>query len=447
MEMILPDATGDLDSLVREHIPEITGLKVDEVFRDMMPPLSQEEYAQLELDIVEHGCTDPIIIWDGYNIILDGHNRFRICTEHGIEFKTISLKFETREDAEIWIINRQMGRRSLTDSQKSYYRGKRYNIEKKDAHRPKKGGQSDHLKTSEKVAEDSKVSSKTVRRDANYAAAIDCLREDTGQDFVSKILTEEIKLTKGDVKKLAVKPNDERVELIDAIQNGAKNLSQAEAAVLKRSESESGYFERACSDIQFAAWSWNPRNQDAPRNTQAPQEGCEIKERLVWLDTDIFGDDFQEDERVEILRVIRESPQWIFTVHTELPERLEGRDLPANVWVGFIVDSQAKAESVPGTFSEVGAQIKFIVCDLHNESIVFNDLSWFNWMIIRNLSKTQPDWIRVESVLAQASAYSLWTHLMPNITVKPREYPRIQDQVTMSKITEVTSQELVREMA
>ncbi len=56
---------------------------------------------------------------------------------------------------------------SLTESQKSYLRGLRYNIEKKAAHRPEKGGQSDHLKTSEQIAEELKVSPRAVTATQN----------------------------------------------------------------------------------------------------------------------------------------------------------------------------------------------------------------------------------------------------------------------------------------
>jgi|LDZT01.1.fsa_nt_gi ParB-like chromosome segregation protein Spo0J len=435
MEVVTTITPGTPDTLVRESFQERPKLKVDDGFRGMIPPLSQEEFKQLERNIIEYGCTDPLIIWDGHDIILDGHNRYRICSDLGIDFETRSIKLETREDAEIWIINRQMGRRSLTESQKSYLRGLRYNIEKKAAHRPEKGGQSDHLKTSEQIAEELKVSPRTVRRDAEYAAAIDSLRDDAEPDFVAGILREEIKLNKGDVKKLAGKPVQEKKHLINVIQNGAKNLIQAEAAIRKRNASESGYFEQAGSDIEFAAWSWNPRNLDAPKNTQSPANGCEVKDRVVWIDADIFGDGFHDDETVEILRVIRESPQWIFMVHTDLPEKFKLSDWPANACVGCIVDSQEKARQFPGIFKKIEGPTRFVICDLHNESIAFDSLSGFNWIIIRNMSKIQPPWQRVESVLEQSLSDSLWIHLMPNITVRPREYPRLQDQTHQEVFT------------
>jgi len=121
-------------------------LKIDPEIQFLISSPSKEECDQLEKNILKDGCRDPIVIWDKHNIILDGHNRYNICTQNEIDYKLHPIVLETREDAINWIINNQLGRRNLTELQKSYLRGKRYNTEKKVAHRPEKGDQSDHLK-------------------------------------------------------------------------------------------------------------------------------------------------------------------------------------------------------------------------------------------------------------------------------------------------------------
>ncbi len=87
-------------------------IQIDEEFKNLIPPLQKAEYTQLEANIIEEGCRDPIVIWD--NIIIDGHNRYKICTDNNIKFKTQKVEFGSREDAEIWMINLQYGRRNLT---------------------------------------------------------------------------------------------------------------------------------------------------------------------------------------------------------------------------------------------------------------------------------------------------------------------------------------------
>jgi protein gp37 len=206
-------------------------------------------------------------------------------------------------------------------------------------------------------------------------------------------------------------------------------------------------FDKAGPEIEFAGWSWDPHKLDAPNNTEAPQDGSEIKRRLVYLNADIFEEGFSEDEMEKIVQVIRESPQWIFMVPTLELERLSEIDWPSNAWIGYVIDSQDSVKPVVEAFIEMNDTVKFVICDLHKESIAFDKLKGFNWIIIRNLSRFQPKWQRVESVLEQSLADSLWIYLMPNIKVRPMEYPRLREQNVGSQMQEGVSQELVKAAA
>ena len=56
-------------------------LKIDPEFEQKIPPLTDEEFALLEENILSDGeIRDPLVVWNGY--ILDGHNRFRIHKKH-----------------------------------------------------------------------------------------------------------------------------------------------------------------------------------------------------------------------------------------------------------------------------------------------------------------------------------------------------------------------------
>ena len=90
---------------------------VDPEFKALMPPLTEEEYQQLEQNILaKRKCHDTIVLWD--NTIIDGFNRFCICVEHGIEFEVKEMNFASRDDAKIWIIENQLGRRNLNAAQR-----------------------------------------------------------------------------------------------------------------------------------------------------------------------------------------------------------------------------------------------------------------------------------------------------------------------------------------
>ena len=88
-------------------------INIDEEFRSLIPPLTEAEYKILEESVLKEGCREPLTIWN--NIILDGHHRYKICTEHNIPFKTQEIELSSREEAKVWIINNQLGRRNIPD--------------------------------------------------------------------------------------------------------------------------------------------------------------------------------------------------------------------------------------------------------------------------------------------------------------------------------------------
>ncbi len=51
--------------------------------------------------------------------MLDGHNRYKICTENNRQFSTVNIKLDSLEHAKLWILQHQAGRRNLTDDQRA----------------------------------------------------------------------------------------------------------------------------------------------------------------------------------------------------------------------------------------------------------------------------------------------------------------------------------------
>lgn len=91
-------------------------LTVDSEFRDLIPPLNEEELKLLEESIVADGCESPLIVWNG--VIVDGHNRYAICRKHEIPFAIQEKDFSSRDDAMLWMLRNQLGRRNLNDYQR-----------------------------------------------------------------------------------------------------------------------------------------------------------------------------------------------------------------------------------------------------------------------------------------------------------------------------------------
>lgn len=86
-------------------------LKIDNEFKNLIPPLTKEEYKQLEENLINEGCRDSLVVWN--DVIIDGHNRHEICIKNIIPFSIKEMDFENRQQVIEWIIKNQFGRRNL----------------------------------------------------------------------------------------------------------------------------------------------------------------------------------------------------------------------------------------------------------------------------------------------------------------------------------------------
>ena len=87
----------------------------------------------------------------------------------------------------------------------SYFRGKLYNeLKQQGARNDLTSGQSGtKLETAERLSQELKASPRTIKRDAQYADAVDTLAEVVGDEVRPQLLTRESKLTKRKILELA----------------------------------------------------------------------------------------------------------------------------------------------------------------------------------------------------------------------------------------------------
>lgn len=195
-------------------------IQIDPEFQAMIPPLAEEERRQLEENLKKDGCRDPLVVWplpefetknyeggmvvvlwedaqfchetdkpfrvwrevdltegDWPCILIDGHNRYEICTRLGIDFEITEIEFDNREEAADWIDANQLGRRNLSPEQMSLLRGRRYNRTKKShgGEREARGQNAPLLSTAQKLAEQHGVNASTIKRDGKFAEAVEVL--------------------------------------------------------------------------------------------------------------------------------------------------------------------------------------------------------------------------------------------------------------------------------
>lgn len=212
-------------------------LTIDPEFEAKCPPLTEDELAQLEENILEEGLVlMPLIVWDG--TIVDGHNRYRIAQEHpGIEFRIHEKQFNNKYEALSWICKNQLGRRNLTPQQKKYLIGQRYDAEKKanggdrKSENVKSVGQNDPLisphVTRARIAEETNTSESYVKRADQYAKGIDAA-EEVLPGIKNDLLSGKYKPKEADVTAIARASPEERREKAEQLRVIPEKKSKAD---------------------------------------------------------------------------------------------------------------------------------------------------------------------------------------------------------------------------
>jgi len=216
---------------------------IDEEFQNLLPALDEKTYKRLEESIVEHGCRDALVTWK--DILIDGYNRYSICTKHEIPFSTVTMEFQSREEVIIWIIENQVSRRNLTPIQLTHYRGTHYRMIRKikgtytRSNLQVNTGQNDQYQswTENQLSKKYRVSPKTIRRDAKISETIDNIGEKS-PEAKRKILSGEISINKRDLEQLSSKPKAELEILADEVEDGSYSKNKP-ANIHKKSNSVS----------------------------------------------------------------------------------------------------------------------------------------------------------------------------------------------------------------
>lgn len=211
----------------------LENLIVDPEFEEKIPRLSEEEFQLLEQLILEEGrIKDPIVTWN--NIIVDGHNRYRIMLKHPeiqIPFDIYEKEFPDRFAAIAWICRNQLGRRNLTPENRKYLIGKQYEAEKASYGGDRWTGRTSQIEkisspqnedlrfdrtTSARIARENNTSHAFVERAEKYARGIDSA-EEVVPGVRDEILSGRVKATDKAIASIAQADPEERPQMVDLI--------------------------------------------------------------------------------------------------------------------------------------------------------------------------------------------------------------------------------------
>lgn len=191
--------------------------RIDPEFENKIPPIGEEEFQQLRENILTAGeVYEPLVVWDG--VLVDGHNRWKVIQENpAIKYTVRTMDFPDKWAAFDWMYKNQLGRRNLTDEQRTYTIGKMYEARKNSV-----GGQVGNVnaqkneseqradsfsqkakqkETAVEIAEEQGINRRTVYKAANYAKGVDALRE-VSPEAADKVLNGKTAATKAEVSEL-----------------------------------------------------------------------------------------------------------------------------------------------------------------------------------------------------------------------------------------------------
>lgn len=208
---------------------------IDPEFQSLIPKLSEKEYAQLEENILADGCRDPLVVWrfmeDDHDIgissemvLIDGHNRYEICSTHSIEYDIVEYDFTDRDEAKLWIIKNQFGRRNISDfvrAELALQAEPLIAARAKERQSCGQGGvllsanlpEAKPIDTRDELSTISGVSARNISKVKN-------ILESGSEDLVSQVRSGNVSINAAET--IATLPDDDQLAICEDIQNGAK---------------------------------------------------------------------------------------------------------------------------------------------------------------------------------------------------------------------------------
>lgn len=215
--------------------------RIDPEFQNKIPPIGEDEFKQLRENILAAGeVFEPLVVWKEEQILVDGHNRWKVIQEKPqitqIRYSVREMSFPDKWAAFDWMYKNQLGRRNLTDEQRTYTIGKMYEARKKTSGgtganqytsakvQDAQNGQAAKVATTDKekhgvsgeLAKELNVGRNTVRRAEHFAKGVDALRE-VSPAAAEKVLNGKAKVPKSAVAEMARMEQEEVEAAADAI--------------------------------------------------------------------------------------------------------------------------------------------------------------------------------------------------------------------------------------
>ena len=216
-------------------------ITVNEELLAYIDPLTADEHGALERSLLAEGCRDALVLWG--DVLVDGHNRYGICSKHGIPFSTVqNTLFKSMDDVHLWMIEQHLGRRSLSDFQRGVLALRKKGILADRAKPPVSDIPHGAASLSETVTSEPKVSREAIAKEArissNTISQIEKIQKSATPELVAAVKAGAISINAA-----ATVASLSAEEQVAAAAGGKKELRQAarqvrEAKAVERTEPE-----------------------------------------------------------------------------------------------------------------------------------------------------------------------------------------------------------------
>lgn len=271
--------------------------------RVYIDPLTPDEYAALERSILAEGCRDALVLWG--EILVDGHNRYSICSKHGLPFQTVqNTRFQSMEDVHLWMIDQHLGRRSVSDFQRGVLALRKKEILEKrpkplptpvadaaaaavDALAPSAAPPEPEprLASREAIAKVARISSATV-------AQIEKIQKAAAPELVEAVKTGTVSISAAAT--LAALPQEEQQAAVAGgkkeLREAAKRVRESKSGSRKKVEAEGSELAETPSTGPGAAVDVSDPALLLQRQVQALQEeNAQLKARVAELEAQLLA--------------------------------------------------------------------------------------------------------------------------------------------------------------
>lgn len=191
----------------------LSDIKINTDFENLIPKQTVEQFKQLEENILkEKRARNPLVVWKGHDLLVDGHHRLRILKAHPeLGWTFVEQEFSDEDEVKEWIIKNALGTRNLTEVQFKLLLAELYKMRKKkhgETQKRDSGGKyrstqngnngEKPKRVSEQLAEEMGVAKNTVIRAEQFADSV-AAAEKVIPGITERIESGELKAQKAEV--------------------------------------------------------------------------------------------------------------------------------------------------------------------------------------------------------------------------------------------------------